>query len=86
MTVNKFKHKAIFTQRVQVMDASKPITGYIAAQVCDDRQCYPPSPYYFKFQINPAKTTTGAVTPPANPKEKEQNISIVPATESKIGK
>ncbi len=79
MTVNKFKHKAIFTQRVQVLDATKPITGYIAAQVCDDRQCYPPTPYDFKFQITPSKST--AEVAPATVKEPGNNIAIAPVVE-----
>ncbi len=54
MTVRKFKHEAIFTQRVQVLDGSKPIKGYVAAQSCNDNACFPPLAVDFAIVVAPA--------------------------------
>ena len=42
MTISKFKHKAIFTQRIQVTDAAQPVIGYISYITCNDESCMPP--------------------------------------------
>jgi thiol:disulfide interchange protein DsbD len=55
MNLAKFKHKAILTQRVQVLDPSKPITGYLNGMTCNDEMCLPPKDYDFSFKI-PALT------------------------------
>lgn len=56
ITLHKFKHEAIFTQRVQVTDVTKPITGYVLAMACDESQCLPPKSTDFKFVLTPAAT------------------------------
>ena len=55
MNLTKFKHKAILTQRVEVSDPSKPLTGYITFMVCNDEMCLPPRDVDFSFKI-PALT------------------------------
>ena len=55
MNLTKFKHKAILTQRVEVSDPSKPITGYITYMSCNDEMCLPPKDADFSFKI-PALT------------------------------
>ncbi len=55
MKLTKFKHKAILTQRVEVKDPSKPITGYITCMTCNDEMCLPPKDANFSFNI-PALT------------------------------
>jgi thiol:disulfide interchange protein len=52
MNVNKFSHDAIFTQQVEVVDPSKPITGYFTFQVCDDKSC---TKFDVDFYVDPAK-------------------------------
>ena len=49
--IKKFHDYATFTQRVKVLDKSKPITGYITFMSCDDTHCLPPSDVDFKFDI-----------------------------------
>jgi thiol:disulfide interchange protein len=49
--VTKFKHNAIFTQKVKVTDASKPIVGYLSTQACDDKSCLPPKDVDFAFRL-----------------------------------
>lgn len=39
MDVQKFVKDAVFTQKIKINDASKPITGYIQYQTCDDKAC-----------------------------------------------
>ncbi len=51
MNLTKFKHKAIFTQRVQVKDKSKPITGYLQFMACNEEMCLAPKTVDFKFQL-----------------------------------
>ena len=58
VTLRKFKHDAIFTQRVQVLDAAKPITGYVSAMACNDVSCLPPKPFDFKFVVASATAPT----------------------------
>ena len=55
MNLTKFKHKAILTQRLEVSDPSKPLTGYITFMVCNDEMCLPPRDVDFSFKI-PALT------------------------------
>ncbi len=66
MTLHKFKHEAIFTQRVQVTDATKPIKGYIAAQCCNDNACFPPRPVDFSFVVTPTAAPAKTETPTPN--------------------
>jgi len=51
MNLTKFKHKAILTQRVEVLDHSKPISGYITYMTCNDEMCLPPKDADFSFKI-----------------------------------
>jgi thiol:disulfide interchange protein len=55
MNLSKFKHKAIFTQRVAATDATKPITGYVSFMVCNDEMCLPPKDKDFVFSL-PSKS------------------------------
>lgn len=70
MNLTKFKHKAIFTQRVQVSDVSKPVKGYLTYMVCNDEMCLPPKDVDFKFELKPSGATPApadAVTPKEDP-------------------
>jgi len=73
MNLTKFKHKAILTQRVELKDPSKPITGYLGFMVCNDEMCLPPKDVDFSFKIPALKNcgSTGAVpeTPTEGPEE-----------------
>jgi hypothetical protein len=51
MNLTKFKHKAILTQRVEILDPSKPITGYVNCMTCNDEMCLPPKDAAFSFKI-----------------------------------
>ena len=52
MTLAKFKHKAIITQRIEILDASLPIAGIINAMTCNDDMCLPPRDTPFTFNIS----------------------------------
>ena len=62
MNVAKFFKEAIFSQKVKVVDYSKPITGYLEFMTCDDKQCLPPAEESFEF----------AITKPTGSKKKEE--------------
>ena len=62
MNVAKFFKEAIFSQKVKVVDYSKPITGYLEFMTCDDKQCLPPAEESFEFTI----------TKPADGKKKKR--------------
>lgn len=63
MNLTKFKHTAIFTQRVEVTDRTKPITGYVNYMTCNDEMCLPPRDVDFSFKIPAGAATTPAATP-----------------------
>lgn len=51
MNISKFKHTAVLTQRVEIKDASKPISGYLNFTACNDAMCMPPRDVDFSFKI-----------------------------------
>lgn len=61
MKLTKFKHKAIFTQRVEVKDPSKPITGYVSYMSCNEEMCLPPKDVDFSFKVT---CSASGSTPP----------------------
>lgn len=63
MNLTKFKHKAIFTQRVEVKDPSKPIVGYLNFMACNDDHCEPPKDVDFSFKIPALKGCGDAPAP-----------------------
>jgi thiol:disulfide interchange protein len=68
MNLTKFKHKAIFTQRIQVTDASKPIKGYHSYMTCNEEMCLPPKDVDFSFKVTPSAAITPApINPTPNP-------------------
>jgi thiol:disulfide interchange protein DsbD len=83
MNIKKFKDEAIFTQRVKVADASKPVKGYVSFMTCDNTKCLPPTDVDFTFNLG-ADTNTGSVPPvtlPDDPNRKgtfdsKRNISL----------
>ena len=68
MKLSKFKHKAIFTQRVEVKDPTKPIVGYISFMTCNDEMCLPPRDLDFSFKVSLANCGGGGA-----PKEQPKN-------------
>ncbi len=61
MNLVKFKHTGIFTQKVNISDYSKPISGYLTFMTCDDKRCLPPTDVDFEFKIEAPKTSTTQV-------------------------
>ncbi|MBP6389635.1 MAG: thioredoxin family protein [Flavobacteriales bacterium] len=49
LEVKKFKGHVLFTQRVQVSDIGKPITGRMEYMTCNDQSCLPPELVYFRI-------------------------------------
>jgi hypothetical protein len=56
MKLSKFKHKAVFTQLVEVKDRTKPVEGYVTFMSCNDEMCLPPKDVDFKFDLSGVKT------------------------------
>lgn len=75
MNLTKFAGKAIFTQRVTVSDATKPITGYVTFMVCNDEMCLPPKDVDFKFTLPAAGKPAEAA-----PKKDEKAPAATPVT------
>ncbi len=75
MDVVDFSETATFTQPVKVKDASKPITGSLEFQACNNEMCLPPTELKYTFdlakgiaaeQIEVLPTTTfGGTIPPS---------------------
>lgn len=82
MNLTKFKHQAIFTQRVKVKDYTQPITGYISYMVCNEEMCLPPKDVDFKFTVTPAATKeapkTNETTPTTDPKTDGNSGGVTP--------
>ncbi|MEI6409256.1 MAG: cytochrome c biogenesis protein CcdA [Bacteroidota bacterium] len=66
MNVSKFKHSAIFTQRVEVKDKSKAIEGYLNFMTCNDEMCLPPKDVDFKFDLSKAAGAGKPAVAPTN--------------------
>ena len=64
--ISKFNDLATFKQKIKVLDDSKPITGYLNFQTCDNSKCLPPTDYEFSFNLKNKKS--GMIDPNA-PKE-----------------
>ena len=68
MNLTKFKHSAVFTQRVKMSDYSKPITGYVTYLACNATMCNPPKDVDFKFVLKPTTTPPKKSTTPTKNK------------------
>ncbi|MGK0363201.1 MAG: thiol:disulfide interchange protein [Saprospiraceae bacterium] len=76
MNLTKFQKTGIFTQKIKVTDASKPITGYLTFMTCDDERCLPPTDVDFSFKISPK---TGSTAPA---EEKKTSPKVIEKTET----
>ena len=76
MNLTKFQKTGIFTQKVKITDASKPITGYLSFMTCDDERCLPPTDVDFSFKITPK---TGSTAPT---EEKKTSPKVMEKTET----
>jgi len=78
MMLTKFKHKAIFTQRVELKNPAATIEGYMNYMVCNDEMCLPPKDVDFNFDIPVLKGCQTGSTPPEDPNKKD-NASVLPS-------
>jgi len=80
-----FESPAIFTQRVQVSDPSKPIIGSLEFMACNDVKCLLPEVVEFSFNL--ASGTAAAMGPvivdSGNGKEIDQTVAGIRATYKK---
>jgi len=60
MNVVKFYKKAIFTQKLRILDDSKPVTGLVNFMTCNKEMCLPPKDVEFSFQL---KSDVAAIIP-----------------------
>ena len=60
MDIKKFHNYADFTQRVKILDKSKPVEGYITFMTCDDTRCLPPTEVDFRFDSGTWGNSAGA--------------------------
>jgi thiol:disulfide interchange protein len=81
MNLTKFKHQAIFKQKIEVKDPSKPITGYITSMCCDDGQCLPPTDTDFSITVKPTAPIQGTPAP-GTPETKQGQGSVVPPVDN----
>ncbi|MFN8338382.1 MAG: cytochrome c biogenesis protein CcdA [Saprospiraceae bacterium] len=73
----------VIEQKIKVIDASKPITGYVNFMACDHEKCLPPSDADFSFTL-PKSTSAVQNTATNATKPVEQVENTQPTTESKI--
>ena len=77
MNLITFKKEGVFTQKVKVLDPTKPITGYLEYMCCDATRCLPPSEEDFSFLLKSSETE-GASNKP-NEKVATDNNAVEPA-------
>ncbi len=59
MNLVKFYKKVTFTQRLKILDASKPVKGYLEFMTCDDERCLPPAEKEFEFLFDLGASNEG---------------------------
>ncbi|MBK7095795.1 MAG: thioredoxin family protein [Saprospiraceae bacterium] len=60
MTIKKFHNYADFTQKIKILDKTKPVEGYVTYMTCDDTRCLPPTEVDFKFDSGTWGNTAGS--------------------------
>lgn len=69
MEVVKYTSEAVFTQKIRVKDASKPVAGWLEFMTCDKERCLPPKQVDFSFDLSregQATKPVAAEAPPAD--------------------
>jgi thiol:disulfide interchange protein DsbD len=51
MNLTKFKNKAVFIQKMKVMDISQPIKGSVIYMACNEEMCLPPKEVLFSIHL-----------------------------------
>lgn len=59
MKIKKFHNYADFTQKIKIIDKTKPIEGYVTFMTCDDTRCLPPTDIDFKFDASTWSNSAG---------------------------
>ncbi|HEX5112525.1 MAG TPA: protein-disulfide reductase DsbD domain-containing protein, partial [Saprospiraceae bacterium] len=83
MDVVKFKHDYTINQKIKITDPSKPITGYLNFQTCNDDRCLPPTDVDFSLTA-PTKGSSGDATPKTNASEPKKTDKANAGTTSTI--
>lgn len=83
MKVVKFAHKAIFRQKVNIKDYSKPITGYVNFMTCDKEKCLPPKDVDFSFSIKkPADSQASASAATSTENDAQKQVETTVSTDT----
>ncbi len=61
MNVSKYQDYFTIEQKIKVIDASKPIVGYVNFMTCNDERCLPPTDV--DFSVKPAGGSSGDANP-----------------------
>lgn len=51
INVIKYGDRVVFSQRIQVTDTEKPVTGRLEFMTCDDQRCLPPKTVNFRIDL-----------------------------------
>lgn len=73
MTIKKFHNYADFTQKVKILDKSKPIVGFVTYMTCDDTRCLPPTDVDFSFDANTWNADAGSTGNTGSDPKKKNN-------------
>jgi len=82
MELTKFKHTYTIDQKLKITDPSKPITGYLNFQTCNEDRCLPPTDVDFSLTV-PAKGSSGDATPKSNPADQKKTETSVASSTAK---
>lgn len=84
LVVAYFTGYATFTQRVEVKDFSKPITGYAESMACDDEKCLPPSGKDFDYKLQPVAASAQTAPQPEPAEGKKPSEEVKATTDAPI--
>lgn len=71
----------VITQKIKVIDASKPIIGYVNYMACDHEKCLPPTDVDFELKI-PKSTASKTEQAKEDPSETNPQLTTTNKTES----
>ncbi|WP_394972845.1 cytochrome c biogenesis protein CcdA [uncultured Croceitalea sp.] len=77
MKIKFFENKAIFEQKVEVLENTTSISGVVEFMVCDDKSCLPPTEVDLVFKLPPISIKTqdsSAENKTLSPEESEKKV------------
>ena len=82
VVVAKYSKSVDFIQKVEIVDKSQPITGYINFMACDLEKCTPPTDYDFEIDLDSGGPDANAT---AENSEGHEEVAYTASSSNEIG-